>query len=383
LIQKILIYFLKKVGKEASKKAIGWLHIYLDRDGKFEYTAIPSEQIIPIYNSYIDDNLDMVIRYYSLSKVEDGESVDYVRVEVWDEESVTYYEKNAEDGLFYLLGDDEMTEMFGRAFSNPKAHFYEDYVYGEVLANSNAKKWDKVPFIQLQNNDENDYDLQTVKSYVDAYDLISSDFVNNFQDFQDLYWVLKGYDGENLADFLYQVKRYKTLKVSDDGDARSERIDIPYEARKEAKEGLERDIFTFGMGVNPNAIGDGNITNVVIKSRFVLLDLKSNDFQAKMDEMIESFMYFVNFYANLKKLGEIKFDNIVYNKTMVYNENEMLESNVKQKGVVSEYTRLSNHVWVDSVEDEMERMEKELLADLPNLDELEDDEDGEADGNEG
>ena len=374
---------LQKLGKEASKKAVAWLHPYLDKEGQFKYKTIPSEQVIAFYKPYDENELELVIRYYSIEVFDDGEMVDVGRVEVWDADTVTYYEKDSKDGLYYLLNEEQMKAMFGRAFENPKAHFQKDLVYGTNVANTKGLSWGRVPFIKLTNNDDVDYDLQSVKSYIDAYDLVSSDFINNFQDFQDLYWVLKGYDGENLADFLYQVKRYKTLKVSEDGDARSERIDIPFEARKEAKEGLEADIFTFGMGVNPNAIGDGNITNVVIQSRYALLDLKVSDFQAKIDELMQDWMYFVNFYAKMTGRKEIVFDNLTYNKSLIFNENEMLETNAKQKGIVSEYTRLSNHVWVDSVEDEKKLMEDELTNRVPDLTLIDDDAEGDDDGNEG
>ena len=48
----------------------------------------------------------------------------------------------------------------------------------------------------------------------------------------------------------------------------------------------EKNIYKFGMGFNASQIGDGNITNIVIKSRYTLLELKCN----KLEKYIRKFL---------------------------------------------------------------------------------------------
>ena len=361
---------LKKAGKEASKKAVGWLQAYIDQEGEFGIKQIPSEQIIPVYKVDNQDELELIIRFYKVRALnEDNQVVKVNRVEVWDDETVTYYQENTEDSLYHLLDQQDMQQIFGQPYSNPKYHFQEELRFGDTVEEVEGVGWGRIPFIPIYNNDEGDYDLQPVKRFIDAYDIVNSDFINNLEDFQDVYWILKGYDGENLNEFLQQVKRYKSLKVAEDGDARAETIDIPHEARKEAKEGLRRDIFKFGQGFDPDKVGDGNVTNVVIKSRFASLDLKADQFADEIRGAINKLVYFVNKYREQQGEQPIELNKTNFDRAMMINETELLEANAQQKGNVSEDTRLANHPWVNDQEEEQAKMDEDR-EDVVNLDDL-------------
>ena len=156
---------LKKVAKEASKKIRGWLQPYIDESGEFAYKKIPSEQVIPVYKPHNNDELELVIRYYSVfTMTDEGDSVRVNRVEVWDDEQVTYYQESTADGNYYLLNEDEMEAIFGQRFSNPKFHLQKDLVLGEQTVSSEGLPWGKVPFVPLYNNDEEDYDYSLLRN---------------------------------------------------------------------------------------------------------------------------------------------------------------------------------------------------------------------------
>ncbi len=356
---------LKKTSKEASKKAVGWLQVYIDGNGEFGYTKIPAEQVIPIYKANNKDELEMVIRYYKVQVVnDDNEVVKVRRVEVWDDEQVTYYQENDSDELFYMLPTKYMAEnpTFNRPYENPRYHFQKDLVIGSSVTESKGLAWGQVPFIPLYNNDEEDTDLQPLKPFIDAYDIVNSDFVNDLENHQDVYWVLKGYEGENLNQFLDMVKKYHAIKVGEGGDVRHETIEIPTEARDTDLQQLEQDIFKFGQGVNPNDLAGGSITNVVIKARFALLDLKCDQFEDKIKEALRKFFEFVNRYREIQGEEQFDIDNINFDRSMIMNKAEMLEANVKQKGNISEQTRLTNHPWVSDVEAEQQRIDEEMQS---------------------
>ena len=369
---------LKQIAKESSKKAIGWGHVYIDENGMFKLIKIPSEQIIPVYSSMDDETLEIVMRYYSVVVIDEKGKTDTVnRVEVWDREKVTYYQEDKKACNYRMLSEHEMYGVFGRHYPNPRLHLAKNMMYGDRTERTEFLAWGEIPFIPLYNNDEEMTDLEPVKNYIDVYDIVDSDFANNLEDFQDIYWILKGYNGENVGQFLDQVKRYRAIKVSEDGDARSEQQQVPYEARMVELENLESSIFKFGMGVNLNKTGDGNITNVVIKSRFANLDLKANQFEQEVEDFIFKLMYFVNRYAELTGRQPIELESITFNRSMMINEIELLDANTKQKGLVSEATRLSNHVWVDDVEGEIRLLEEERNNMISLLEEGEDNELGE------
>ena len=361
---------LRKIGKEAAKKSVGWGHPYLGTDGTFQVAAIPAEQVIPIYSTNDNTQLEITIRYYKVKLLnKNNEPIISTRVEVWDNQQVTYYQQNEEAGAYDLLTEDEMAGIFGKPYTNPKYHFNKDMKHGTTITKTEGLAWGIIPFIPLHNNDEGETDLQPIKPFIDAYDIVNSDFVNNLEDFQDIYWILKGYDGSGLSQFLHQVKRYKTLKVSEGGDARAERIDVPFLARKEAKAGLEQDIFSFAMGVNPNSTGDGNVTNVVIRSRFAALDLKAAGFENEVEDYLFQLMEFVNKYQELRKGKPIEIEDIIFDRAIIVNEIELLNANKEQLGSISEDTRLSNHPWVSDVDGEIKRMaeESEKTVDLDKV----------------
>jgi SPP1 family phage portal protein len=280
---------------------------------------------------------------------------------VWDEFYVTYYQQDP-DSLEYKID------------GKPASHMKTKEMYGEEVRSEGALSWGVVPFIPLQNNDEGLYDLQPVKGFIDVYDLVDSDFANNLEDIQDIYWILKGYNGENMDTFLAEVRKYKTLKVSEEGDAKAQTVEIPTEARKTMLEILNDDIFKFGRGVDTSKTGEGTITNVVIKSRFANLDLKASEFENQLRDFIDRVVVFYNRYLNIKGQPLIEDYDVTFNRSQIFNETEILKANAEQQGAVSEDTRLSNHPWVDNVEEEKKKLEAEKPVIV-----LTDDEDGEED----
>ena len=109
---------------------------------------------------------------------------------------------------------------------------------------------------------------------------------NNLQDFTDAIYVVSGFQGANLDEMIQNIKAKKHLGVAPDGGLDIKTVDIPYEARKAKLELDEKNIYRFGMGFNSAQLGDGNITNVVIKSRYALLDLKCNKLEIRLKEFL-------------------------------------------------------------------------------------------------
>ena len=67
-------------------------------------------------------------------------------------------------------------------------------------------------------------------------------------------------------------------------------MDIPYQARQAKLELDEKNIYRFGMGFNSAQLGDGNITNIVIKSRYALLDLKCNKLEIRLKQFFRKLL---------------------------------------------------------------------------------------------
>ena len=200
------------------------------------------------------------------------------RIQVWDKTQIYFYVE--EDNKITL----DKTESL-----NPRPHVIKidekGDKYGEVLG--------YIPFFRLDNGRKQFSGLKPIKGLIDDYDLMACSLSNNLQDFADALYVVKGFDGDNLDELVQNLKVKKHIGVDDDGGVDVKTVDIPYEARKIKLELDEKNIYRFGMGFNSSQVGDGNITNIVIKSRYALLDLKCNKLEIRLKQFFRKILQVV------------------------------------------------------------------------------------------
>lgn len=334
--------------KNASNKGRDWLHPYIDEEGNFDYIIIPAEEFIPIYDNNKRKHLQGGIRFYAL----DDETT---KIELWNDKEVTYYEMvNGEVVL------DALEEI------NPAPHFYfGDKGYG----------WEKVPFIEFANNEERVSDLVFYKALIDCYDMLMSDVSNTLEDIQSFIYVLKGYEGTDLAEFLNNIKRYKAIKTSDEPGSGVDTIngEVPVEAVKTHLDRLTQDIYAFGQGVNASPDKFGNApSGVAIKNLYSLLDMKASMLERKFSKGLEKFMWFVCEYLSISGQGDFDYKDLTFtfNKSLLVNELELINMARQSQGVISRLTILKNHPWVTDVTEEEKRLkeeEDEYAKNLPDI----------------
>ena len=132
--------------------------------------------------------------------------------------------------------------------------------------------------------------LKAVKALIDDYDLMACGLSNNLQDIGEGLYVVKGFQGADLDEMIQNIRVKKHIGLNTNGDVDIKTIDIPYEARKVKLELDEKNIYRFGMGFNSAQLGDGNITNIVIKSRYALLDLKCNKLEIRLKQFLRQLL---------------------------------------------------------------------------------------------
>ena len=93
-----------------------------------------------------------------------------------------------------------------------------------------------------------------------------------------------------MEELIQNTKTKKHIGVDTGGDVDFKTVDVPYEARKTKLELDEKNIYRFGMGFNSAQMGDGNITNIVIKSRYALLDLKCNKLEIRLRQFMRKIL---------------------------------------------------------------------------------------------
>lgn len=337
---------LNEIGTDSSNKGTDWLHVYIDREGLFKFVIIPPEEVVPIYDTSLEEDLEAILRYYFVEVNGDPR----IRVEWWTRERVTFYIQN-KDGVF--VADDTEEQ-------NPDYHYYY---------NKKGHGWGKVPFIEFPNNSKRVSDLKFYKELIDAYDSNVSDLGNDLEEVQEVLTVLKGYDGTNLSEFNDNKRYYKAVKVSESGDVTKLEMKIPVEAKREMLNRLEENIFLFGQGVNvkTDKFGD-NASGVALKFLYASLDLKASTMERKFRRSVKRLLWFATEYINIVEKKKYKSTDVqvTFKKTMIANDKENVEIANASKGIISDETIIANHPWVENVSLEMERLEqgKEAYIDV-------------------
>lgn len=250
-------------------KGFEYMYAYVDEDGRTRFQWADGLGVIEVRAKDTQDNCDHVIYHYTERLDKDGQRIE--KIQVWDKENVTYY----------MREDDGEIVLDPNVIINPQPHVvYEkgnsEYGYG----------FGYIPFFRFDANRKKTSLLFTIKALIDDYDINNCGLSNNLQDFAEGYYVVKNYQGEDIDELVQDIKVRKAVGVDSEGGLEIQTVNIPFEARQ-VKLALDEDnIYRFGMGFNSQKVGDGNITNVVIKSRYTLLDLKCNKLEIKLKQFM-------------------------------------------------------------------------------------------------
>lgn len=293
----------------ASNKAREFIYAYVNEEGKLEFDVADSLGVVEVINN---DKLEAILRYYDVVRRHNNKDITLTRVELWDDKEVTYYIQDSENNSNYRLDD--------TVAINPRPHvILEDSVnvYGDSLG--------YIPFFKLSNNKYEKTDLEPIKALIDDYDLMACSLSNNLQDFQDALYVVKGYNGDSLDTLIQNIKTRKTVGVDEDGGIDIKTVDIPVDARKTKLTLDKENIYKFGMGFDSTQLGDGNITNVVIKSRYSLLDLKCNKIEIRLRKLIRQLLKAITNDINKRHNTNYDYQAIEFElvKDMMINENDV------------------------------------------------------------
>ena len=296
----------------ASNKGLEYVYAYIDSSNKISFQVADSLNVIPVYDELNNYALKCIIRYYDTKILNEDKQVTITKAEVWTDKDVTYYVKDGDSKDFKL--DDSVKP-------NPRSHI----VLEDEKAFYDGGGLGYIPFFKLQNNKYEKTDLEPIKALIDDYDLMACSLSNNLQDFQEAIYVVRGYPGDNLDELTTNLKTKKTIGVDSEGGIDVKTIDIPIAAR-ESKIKLDKEsIYKFGMGFDSSQIGDGNITNVIIKSRYALLDLKCNKAEIRLRKLIRQLLKVIVEDINKRFNKAYNFMDIDINivrETMV-NENDI------------------------------------------------------------
>lgn len=329
----------------AANSGIAWLHYWINDDKQLEYGAVDSKQIIPIWSRSLNRKLLGILRVYNDT---DDEGETYDIYEYWNDTECQAFRKKSD------LTIDKGLEVY-TMFSN----FIVD-ANANQQSNEFKHGFGRVPFIPFANNNLMTSDLDNVKPLIDVYDKVFSGFVNDLEDIQEIIFILTNYEGESLGEFLSQLKKYKSIKVSNNGDADKSgletlSIDIPIEAREKLLTMTRKAIFEQGEGVDPQQQDFGNASGVALKFLYSLLELKAGLTETEFKLGFGEFVRAICAYLNVECKSIIQ----TWTRTAVTNDTDLANICSSSVGVISNKTILKNHPFVEDADAEEKQIKRE------------------------
>lgn len=277
-------------------KGFDYMFAYQTADNRIGFQWADAMGVVEVRAKDTDDKTEYMIYWY-IDRIEKDKKT-IKRIQVWDKAQVSYYVQ-VNDGEIELDTEVEL---------NPRPHI--------VTIESNGDRFGSafgfIPFFRLDNGSKQFSGLKPIKDLIDDYDLMACSLSNNLQDFTDAIYVVSGFQGTDLDEMMQNIKAKKHIGVTPDGGVEIKTVEIPYEARKVKLELDEKNIYRFGMGFNSAQLGDGNITNVVIRSRYALLDLKCNKLEIRLKEFLRKIIRVVLDEINRKNETDYQMKDVYF-----------------------------------------------------------------------
>lgn len=219
-----------------------------------------------------------------------------------------------------------------------------------------GRNYDRLPVAIMFGNDEHVSELKkSLKSKIDLYDRIFSDFGDNLDKANDVYWVLNNFGG-NMADvleMLQQIQKLKAVANISDGTgggstAEPHSFEVPYQARQTALTLLEKAMYSDYMALDMKELTGGSLTNVAIKAAMTNMNLKADGFEFEAFAFVQSIL----------RLIGIETEIIHFKRRDIVNDTEIVDNIYSMRGDISHRKALELNPYIE--QDEIDEILKEM-----------------------
>lgn len=319
-------------------KGFEYMYAYKSKDDRTAFKCADAMGVVEVRESDTDDQCAYVIYWYIDRIGKDNKAIK--RIQVWDDKQTTYF-CQINDGP---IVPDESYKV------NPRPHILYKMDGDESTFTGS---YGVIPFFRMDNNRKQFSALNPIKPLIDDYDLMSCGLSNNIQDTAEALYVIKGYNDDNLDAVRLNINAKKMIGTPDEkSDVEVRTVDVPYQARVSKLDLDEKNIYRFGMGFNSAQLGDGNITNIVIKSRYALLDMKCKKMEIRLKQFMRKLLNVVLTEINERNGTEYQQKDVYFsfNREVMTNasDNAQIELTDAQKQQVQVNTLLGLETKLDN-----------------------------------
>lgn len=316
-----------RLAEEASITGAAYEVLYMDEDAQIRFSAIPSEELMMVYDASLEEKVLCAIRLFRVYDPSGATYQDYA--DVYDKQNVTHY--------YYNSG--QLVQI-----AEPELHYFDD-----------------VPVIEYLNNREERGDFEGVITLVDAYNKAQSLTLDDMEDFTDAYLVLKGMGG-TTGDDVAELRRNKVLSLDEGGGAEWLIKNLNDTYIENIKTRLQKDIHKFSSvpDMSDEAFA-GNATGVAIKYKLIGLEQvrsrKERGFKKGLQRRIE----LIAGMLKIKGSADIDFRDIEITFTANLPANDVEQANIVKTlyGLVSQKRLLSLLPFVTDPVEELDELHKE------------------------
>ena len=328
------------LGKQTSLYGTGYELHYTDENSQPRFSKVSEREIIPLYDNSIEPQLIAAIRFYNLKNTDGGETT---KINVYYPDRIQNCEMTKGGGGFKTI--DEIKHYYGQ-----------------------------VPLVVYYNNEEEAGDFDNVKPLIDAYDVLFSDSLNEFDRFAWAYLILKGLvldkdDAEN-------VKDKRIFEMDLEGGVEFLTKDIPHEFIEFMTSLVRKEIHKQSHVPDflDNAQTGDSLSGVAISKLLYDFEFIAATKEAYFKEGLYKRIELISTVQKIKmgKSGSIYDIDIIMNRNIPQNDKENAEIfNLYAGQGISKETLIDKFAnFVEDAQEEMKKYEAEQgeSVDLDNID---------------
>lgn len=347
---------LKNIGKDSLNCGIGWLYIYYDEKGDFNFKRFRPYEILPFWEDDDHTQLAFAVRIYTVSVFTNGTEKEEYKVEVYTKNGVYKFD-----------------------FVNGK--LIEDVSVAYMKIGETAYNWNKIPLIAFKSNSNEIPLIKKSKCIQDGINSIVSDFKNCMEENTSgsSIFVLKNYDGENLSEFRKNLSAFRMVKIKDtadglNGDIKTLEVEVNAENYNSILTMFKKAMIENCKGYDINELkSNGSPNEMTIKAVFSDIDLDANELETEYQSSLEQFLWFIN--VHIEKTYHVKAApniRIIFDRDLMINESQIIDDISKSFGILSHQTLISMHPYVKHINEELDRLKEEKDEGVYNFEDSKD-----------